>query len=96
MHFFTFGEKDTTLYQNSGSLNAGLDEILEIRKEVSDSGDTINVSRVLIRFNISQISASIGNGTITNPSFYLNLFDAKSSNLNTSHFSNTSLAILCL
>ena len=84
MHFFTFGEKDTTLYQNSGSLNAGLDEILEIRKEVSDSGDTINVSRVLIRFNISQISASIGNGTITNPSFYLNLFDAKSSNLNTS------------
>ena len=48
MHYFTFAEKDRTLYQNSGSLNAGLDEILEVRKEVSDSGDTINVSRILI------------------------------------------------
>ena len=25
MHYFTFAEKDTTLYQDSGSLNAGLD-----------------------------------------------------------------------
>ena len=84
MHFFTFAEKDTTLYQDSGSLNAGLDEILEVRKDVSDTGDSVNVSRVLIRFDISQISASIGNGTITNPSFFLNLFDAKSTNLATS------------
>lgn len=84
MHYFTFAEKDTTLYQNSGSMNAGLDEILEIRKEVSDSGDTVNVSRVLVKFNINQLSASIVNGTISNPSFYLNLYDAKSSNLNTS------------
>ena len=36
MHFFTFAEKDTTLYQDSGSLNAGLDEVLEIRKDVSE------------------------------------------------------------
>ena len=84
MHFFTFAEKDTTVYQDSGSLNAGLDEILEVRKDISDSGDTVNVSRVLLRFDIRQISASIVNGTITNPSFFLNLFDAKSSNLNTS------------
>ncbi len=37
MHYFTFAEKDTTIYQNSGSLNAGLDEIIEVRKEVSDT-----------------------------------------------------------
>ena len=55
MHFFTFAEKDTTLYQDSGSLNAGLDEILEVRKDVSDTGDSVNVSRVLIRVDISQI-----------------------------------------
>ena len=48
MHYFTFAEKDTTLYQGTGSLNAGLDEVLEIQKSVSDSGDNINTSRVLI------------------------------------------------
>ena len=73
MHYFTFAEKDTTLYQASGSLNAGLDEILEVRKEVSDTGTTINVSRVLMRFDLTYISASIVRGAITNPSFYLNL-----------------------
>ena len=76
MHFFTFADKDTTLYQASSSLNAGLDEILEVRKEVSPSGDTVNVSRVLVQFNLSYLSASIGSGVITNPSFYLNLYDA--------------------
>ena len=31
MHYFTFADKDATLYENSSSLNSGLDEILEIR-----------------------------------------------------------------
>ena len=84
MHYFTFAEKDTTLYQASGSLNAGLDEILEIRKEVSDTGATVNVSRILMRFNLNYISSSIVRNTITNPSFYLNLYDAKSTELATS------------
>ena len=84
MHYFTFAEKDTTLYQASASLNAGMDEILEVRKEVNASGDSVNVSRILMRFDISYISSSIVSGTITNPKFYLNLFDAKSSTLNTS------------
>jgi len=78
MHFFTFAEKDTTLYQNSGSLNAGMDEILEIRKEVSATGESVNVSRILIRFDINEISSSIVGGRITKPSFFLNLYDAKS------------------
>ena len=84
MHYFTFAEKDTTLYQASGSLNAGLDEILEVRKEVSDTGATVNVSRVLIRFDLTYISASIVRGAITNPSFYLNLYDAHPTALATS------------
>ena len=84
MHYFTFAEKDTTLYQASGSLNAGLDEILEVRKEVSDTGATVNVSRALIRFDLTYISASIVGGAITNPSFYLNLYDAHPTALATS------------
>ena len=84
MHFFTFAEKDTTIYESSGSLNAGLDEILEIRKDVSDTGDVVDVSRILIRFDITEISKSISNNVITNPRFYLNLYDAKPTALATS------------
>ena len=69
MHFFTFAEKDTTLYQDSGSLNAGLDEVLEIRKDVSDTGESVNVSRILIQFDISEISSSIIDGRIKKPKF---------------------------
>ena len=83
MHFFTFAEKDTTIYESSGSLNAGLDEILEIRKDVSDTGDVVDVSRILIRFDITGISQSISNNVITSPSFYLNLYDAKPTALDT-------------
>ena len=84
MHYFTFADKDTTLYQASSSMNTGLDEILEVRKEVSDTGATVNVSRVLMRFDLTYISASIVRGTITNPSFYLNLYDAHPTSLATS------------
>ena len=89
MHYFTFANKDTTLYQASSSLNAGLDEVLEIRKDVSDTGATINASRILIKFDLSYISSSIVAGTIPVPStagsrYYLNLYDAHPSGLATS------------
>jgi hypothetical protein len=84
MHYFTFAEKDSTLYQASSSLNAGLDEVLEVRKDVSDTGDSVNVSRILVKFDINSISSSINDGTVTNPRFFLNLYDANSNNLATS------------
>ncbi len=86
MHYFTFADKDTTLYQASSSNNTGLDEILEIKKDVSDTGASVNVSRILIKFDLSFISSSIVSGLIPTPStagsrYYLNLYDARSSNL---------------
>jgi hypothetical protein len=85
MHYFIFPEIDTTLYQASGSSNAGLDEILEIQKTMSNSGGNINVSRILIKFDLNEISSSIVNGTISSDrKFYLNLYDAGSEELNTS------------
>ena len=89
MHYFTFADKDTTVYQQSSSLNAGQDEVLEIRKDVSQTGTSVNVSRILIHFPLEFISHSIVNGTIPKPSnghtasssFYLNLFDANPSSL---------------
>ena len=69
MHYFTFADKDTTLYQASSSLNAGLDEILEVRKDISDTGATVNVSRILMKFDLSYISGSIASGLI--PTFVI-------------------------
>jgi len=89
MHYFEFSNKDTTIYEQSSSLNAGLDEILEIRKDVSQTGATVDVSRILIKFNLGYISSSIVSGLIPEPSkttrrgsrYYLNLYDAKSTGL---------------
>ena len=85
MHYFVFPEIDTTLYEASGSGNSGLDEILEVQKKMSTSGGNIKVSRILIKFDISEISSSIVNGTIaTDAKYYLNMYDAGSENLDTS------------
>ena len=85
MHYFIFPEADTTLYQSSGSGNSGLDEILEVRKTMSDSGGNIKVSRILMKFDLSEISKSIVDEIIsTDAKFYLNMYDAVSVNLTTS------------
>ena len=86
MHYFTFADKDATLYENSSSLNSGLDEILEVRKDVSDTGAFKEVSRTLIKFDLTYISQSIVSRLIPDSGskaarFYLNLFDAHPTSL---------------
>ena len=38
MHYFIFPGADTTLYSASGSKNTGLDEIIEVRKDMKTDG----------------------------------------------------------
>jgi len=83
MYYFEYATKDTTLYESSASMNSGLDEILEIQKIGSSLEEIITVSRALIKFDLTDISSSISNGTISNPKYYLNLYDAGSEELNT-------------
>ena len=78
MHYFEFATKDTTLYEESQSLNSGLDEILEVRKDKNADGSVIYVSRALIKFDLTYISQSVVDGLISNPTYYLNLYDANS------------------
>ena len=54
MHYFEFAQKDATVYEASAtqSANTGLDEILEIRKDMNEAGTVVNVSRVLIKFDL--------------------------------------------
>ena len=88
MHYFEYATKDTTIYEVSSSMNTGLDEILEVRKDMNAVGTVVNVSRALIKFDLSYISKSISSGLIPSssiyPKFYLNLYDANSSELNIS------------
>ena len=87
MHYFEYATKDTTLYEMSHSMNAGQDEILEVRKDMNAGGSATNVSRALIKFDLTYVSKSISSGLITSGSqtkFYLNLYDANSSDLNVS------------
>ena len=81
MHYFEFNKRDATIYSGAttSSRNTGLDEILEINKEVADNGTVQNISRILIDFDYSYISQSIQSGKIPlSAKYYLNLFDATS------------------
>jgi len=87
MHYFEYATKDTTLYEMSASMNTGQDEILEVRKDMNSDGSVVNVSRALVKFDLTYVSKSISSGLITSGSltkFYLNLYDANSSQLNVS------------
>jgi len=65
MYYSITAKKDATIYERSESLNAGIDEILELEKTISSSG-TSNIynSRILIKFDLTNISKSISNGAI--------------------------------
>tara|TARA_Y100000592_G_scaffold10259_1_gene14513 strand:- start:5316 stop:6434 length:1119 start_codon:yes stop_codon:yes gene_type:complete len=85
MHYFEYAEKDATLYERSGSQNTGIDEILEVTKDVSAAGVVQGVSRIVIKFDTTYISSSISSGLIPSSSytkFFLNLYDANSRGLN--------------
>ena len=90
MHYFIYADADATLYEGSAtqSRNTGLDEILEVRKDMNDNASVINVSRALIKFDLTEISRSIVDGLIPDndkpepsASYFLNLYDAGSTGL---------------
>lgn len=84
MFYFEYPTVDTTLYQAtpSSSTNTGIDEIIEVRKDINDSGTKIDVSRILIKFSYDYISQSIQDSIIPSTAkYYLNLYDAASSEL---------------
>ena len=84
MHYFTFASQDTFITSGSNRItgdserdkNFGQDQILELKKEFfNDSFDF--PTRALVQFNLTTISESVADGTITNPSYFLRLFEAE-------------------
>ena len=84
MHYFEYPTTDTTLYEGTvtSSYNTGLDQILEVRKNTNSSGTTVNVSRILIKFDYGYINSQVTAGVIPSTAkYYLNLYDASSEEL---------------
>ena len=89
MHYFIFTSKDSYItedspghiiqYPDSTDRNYGADEILELKKEFTNSYSTspYGVSRILTQFDYSDVSASIVNGDITSPKFYLRYYEVE-------------------
>ena len=83
MHYFTFASQDTYISSGSNRItgvtktdqNFGQDQILEVKKEFfNDSFDF--PTRALVQFDLTTISESVADGTITSPSYYLRLYEA--------------------
>ena len=84
MHYFEYPTTDTTLYEGTvtSSYNTGLDQILEVRKNTNSSGTTVNVSRILIKFDYGYINSQVTAGVIPSTAkYYLILYDASSEEL---------------
>ena len=79
MYYFEYPIIDSTIYEGniSSSINTGIDQILEVRKEVNSTGTTVGVSRILMKFDYGYISSSVQSGVIPSTAkYYLNLYDA--------------------
>jgi len=78
-----YAEKDTTLYQAYPDYNTGLDEILEVGKRLNTSGDTLLISRAIVKFDMTEISASLAtySKTVNDCKFILNLYTSHAKNL---------------
>lgn len=78
-----YAEKDTTLYESAPTYNTGLDEVLEIGKRLGTDGATLLKARSIIKFDMSEISASLAtyNKNVTDCKFVLQLFTTDAKNL---------------
>jgi hypothetical protein len=79
MIYFLTASKDASVYLQQPNQNTGLDEILEISKLYY--GQIKDVSRVLIKFDVGFLSASISNNTIELDSSTLILKETQSNEI---------------
>ena len=76
MYYFLTASKDATLYLQQPQQNTGLDEILEVSKIYY--GNLKDVSRALIKFDITGLSSSLASGFVTMSEANLLLWETES------------------
>jgi len=80
MYWSISASKDSTIYEVEKTQNAGIDSVLEISKDTT-TNSVNNNTRILIQYDLAEISASIVAGTITSPKYYLKLYTTEASEI---------------
>jgi hypothetical protein len=78
-----YANSDATIYQSNETYNTGLDEILEIGKRYGTDGSTLQKSRFALKFDMTEISASLSKygKTVNDCKFLLQLYTSHARNL---------------
>ena len=71
MRYFVTSSKDASIYTDYPNQNAGRDQVLDLFKY--ETSEVAKSSRILIEFDFTNVSQSIVDGVITNPTFSLDL-----------------------
>ena len=71
MYYYIYADKDATIYSDETKddykKNTGLDEIIELQKKVPPVNDKIENSRILLKFDITEVSKSMISNLIPTP-----------------------------
>ena len=80
MYHFIYPDKDTYVYELrlNDEYNFGADDKLILKKDFDGKEGLNGVSRLLLHFNLTETSKSIVSGDISNPRYYLKLYEKKS------------------
>ena len=85
MHYFIYATKDSWISSGSNAgttgvsekdQNYGQDPILEIKKVFYNSSFDYQ-TRALVQFDVTEISKSVSDGSITSPKYFLRLYEAE-------------------
>jgi len=77
MIYSIFANRDATIYERQYTMNTGIDPLLELSHETPGSGSSIYNSRILLKFDVSDIESRVNAGKISqNAKYYLALVTA--------------------
>lgn len=80
MIYTIFSVKDATVYEKYSEMNTGIDNLLEVSKQVE--GTSSYNSRILVKFDLAELTSKFSNSILTQTaSFYLKLTAANPSEL---------------
>lgn len=80
MIYTIFSVKDATMYEKYSEMNTGIDNLLEVSKQVE--GTSSYNSRILVKFDLAELTSKFSNSILTQTaSFYLKLTAANPSEL---------------
>jgi len=77
MIYSIFANRDATIYERQYTMNTGIDPLLELSHETPGSGSSIYNSRILLKFDVSDIESRVNSNKISNNAkYYLALVTA--------------------